>query len=107
MSTLGGWDPEAGRNTHEADKPTLIPVPSLLRSLLSDHLDPGYAAAAKAKAGGAKRRTRWQAWRWQPSGPLVIAAVCAAAVAQARSTAPGVRETQHVLSGSVKSAEAA
>jgi len=33
--------------------------------------------------------------------------VFAAAVAQARSTAPGVRETQQVLSGSVKSAEAA
>ena len=52
-SMLGGYDPEAGRNAHEADKPTLIPVPSLLRSLLSDHLDPGYAAAAQAKAAGA------------------------------------------------------
>ena len=52
MSMLGGYDPQAGRNAHEADKPTLIPVPSLLRSLLSDHLDPGYAAAAEAKAGG-------------------------------------------------------
>ena len=73
MSMLGGYDPEAGRNTHEAGRPTLIPVPSLLRSLLSYHLDPGYAAAAKAKAGGAKRRTRWQAWTWQLSGALVIA----------------------------------
>ncbi len=54
---LGGYDPQAGRHAHEADKPTLIPVPSLLRSLLSDHLDPGYAAAAEAKAGGATRRT--------------------------------------------------
>ena len=63
MSMLGGYDPDAGRNTHEADRPTLIPLPSLLRSLLSDHLDPGYAAAAKAKAGGAKRRTWWQAGR--------------------------------------------
>jgi uncharacterized protein YlxW (UPF0749 family) len=106
-STLGGYDPDAGRNTHEADRPTLIPVPSLLRSLLSDHLDPGYAAAAKAKADGTMRRTWWQAWTWQLCGALVIAAVFAAAVAQARSTAPGVRETQHVLSGSVKSAEAA
>ncbi len=53
-SMLGGYDSDAGRNTHEADRPTLIPLPSLLRSLLSDHLDPGYAAAAEAKAGGAK-----------------------------------------------------
>jgi uncharacterized protein YlxW (UPF0749 family) len=104
MSTLGGFDPDAGRNAHDADKPTLIPLPSLLRSLLTDHLDPGYAAAAEAKASG-RRRTWWQAWAWQIAGALVIAAVFAAAVAQARSTAPGVRETQQVLSGSVRSAE--
>ena len=104
-SLLGGYDPEAGRNSHDADKPTLIPVPSLLRSLLSDHLDPGYAAAAEAKAAG-KRRTWWQAWAWQIAGAFVIAVVIAAAVAQARSTAPGVQETQHVLAGSVRSLEA-
>ncbi|OBF35859.1 hypothetical protein A5724_14570 [Mycobacterium sp. ACS1612] len=107
MSTLGGYDPQAGRNAHEANKPTLIPVPSLLRSLLTDHLDPGYAAAAQAKAGSGARRTWWQAWVWQLSGALLIAAVFAGAVAQARSTAPGVRETQRVLVGSVKAAEAA
>jgi uncharacterized protein YlxW (UPF0749 family) len=106
VSTLGGYEPEAGRNAHDADKPTLIPVPSLLRSLLSDHLDPGYAAAAQARAADGKRRTWWQASMWQICGALVIAAVFAAAVAQARSTAPGVRETQQVLAGSVKSAEA-
>ncbi len=106
MSMLGGYDPDAGRNAHGADKPTLIPVPSLLRSLLSDHLDPGYAAAAKAKAAG-RRRTWWQAWAWQVGGALLIAAVIAGAVAQARSTAPGVRESQQVLAGSVRSAEAA
>ena len=106
MSALGGYDPHAGRNAHQANTPTLIPVPSLLRSLLTDHLDPGYAAAAKAKEEG-RRRKWWQAWAWQICGALVIATVFAAAVAQARSTAPGVRESQHVLSGSVKSAEAA
>jgi uncharacterized protein YlxW (UPF0749 family) len=106
VSTLGGYDPQAGRNAHAADTPTLIPVPSLLRSLLSDHLDPGYAVAAEAKASGAKRRTWWQAWTWQICGALLIAAVFAGAVAQARSTAPGVRETQKVLAGTVKAAEA-
>jgi uncharacterized protein YlxW (UPF0749 family) len=106
MSMLGGYDPEAGRSAHDADKPTLIPVPSLLRSLLSDHLDPGYAAAAEAKAAG-RHRTWWQVWAWQIAGALVIAAVFAAAVAQARSTAPGVRESQQVLAGSVRSAETA
>jgi uncharacterized protein YlxW (UPF0749 family) len=106
MTFLGGYDPDAGRSAHDAHKPTLIPVPSLLRSLLSDHLDPGYAAAAEAKAAG-RRRTWWQAWAWQVCGALLIAAVFAAALAQARSTAPGVRETQQVLAGSVRSAEAA
>jgi uncharacterized protein YlxW (UPF0749 family) len=106
MSGLGGYDPQAGRSAHAAEKPTLIPVPSLLRSLLSDHLDPGYAAAAEAKATDGKGRTWWQASMWQILGALLIAAVFAAALAQARSTAPGVRATQQVLAGSVKSAEA-
>lgn len=103
---LGGYDPQAGRNAHEANTPTLIPVPSLLRSLLSEHLDPGYAAAAEVKAAGTQRK-RWQSWTWQLCGAALIAVVFAAAVAQARTTAPGVRETQHVLAGSVRSAEAA
>src|SRR4051812_43416539 len=106
MNVLGGYDPHAGRNAHQAGKPTLIPVPSLLRSLLSDHLDPGYAAAAQAKAAG--RRRRWgQTGAGQMGGAWVIAAVFALARAQARSTARGVRETQQVRGGSVKSAEAA
>lgn len=105
MSQLGGYDPQAGRSAHVANRPTLIPVPSLLRSLLSDHLDAGYQAAADAKEQG-KERKRWQSWAWQIAGAFLIALVFVAAVAQARSTAPGVRETQHVLSGSVRSAEA-
>jgi uncharacterized protein YlxW (UPF0749 family) len=104
MTHLGGYDPEAGRSAHQARKPTLIPVPSLLASLLSDHLDPGYRAAADAKKQG-KQRKSWQTWAWQIAGAVLIAAVFVAAVAQARSTAPGVRESQHVLSGSVRSAE--
>src|SRR5947207_13559316 len=61
MSMLGGYDPPAARNTHQANTPTLIPLPSLLRSLLSDHLDPRYAAAAEATAAGTRRQ--WcEAW---------------------------------------------
>ncbi|MDT7737924.1 MAG: hypothetical protein QOK09_1293, partial [Mycobacterium sp.] len=41
---LGGYDPNAGLSAHDAERPQLIPVPSLLRALLSEHLDPGYAA---------------------------------------------------------------
>lgn len=102
--TLGGYDPEAGHSAHGADRPTKIPVPSLLRSLLTEHLDPGYVAAAEAKAAG-RRRPRWQQWAWQLAGALLLVVVFAAAVAQARATAPGVRETQHVLAGSVRTAQ--
>ncbi|MGH3678102.1 MAG: DUF881 domain-containing protein [Mycobacterium sp.] len=103
---LGGYDPEAGRNVHEADAPTLIPVPSLLRSLLSDHLDPGYAAAAAERRNGGRPRGRIATWAWQVLAALAVATVFAFALAQAQSTAPGVRQTQQVLGGSVRSAEA-
>lgn len=104
MSTLGGYNPASGRNTHEAGRPPLIPVPSLLRSLLSDHLDPGYAAAAAAKAE--RQRGKPAEWAWQVLAAVVVAGVFALAWAQAQSTAPGVRESQKVLAGSVRSAEA-
>lgn len=100
MSNLGGFD--AGRNTGEAGGPTLIPVPSLLRSLLSDHLDPGYATAA----GANQQRARPVEWTWQILAAVVVATVFALAWAQAQSTAPRVRESQRVLAGSVRHAEA-
>ena len=103
MSALGGYDPASGRNAHEAGRPTLIPVPSLLRSLLSDHLDPGYAAAAAAKSE--RQRAKPAEWTWQVLAAVVVAAVFALAWAQAQSTAPGVRESQQVLAGSVRSAQ--
>ncbi|ANI40075.1 DUF881 domain-containing protein [Mycolicibacterium vaccae] len=102
MSTMGGFD-SAGRNAHEPGAPTRIPVPSLLRSLLTEHLDPGYAAAAAA----GKPRRRGSGALWQVLAAVLVATVFALAWAQARDTAPGVRETQQVLAGSVRSAEAA
>lgn len=100
MTQLGGFDPSAGRTAHRAGAPTLIPVPSLLRSLLSEHLDPGYAAAAHAPRGRTDRL-------WQLVAAALVAAVFALAWSQARATAPGVRESQQVLVASVRSAEAA
>jgi uncharacterized protein YlxW (UPF0749 family) len=100
---LGGFSRDAGRNAHEADAPTLLPVPSLLRSLLSDHLDPGYAAAAE-KSGGRPRR-RGVEWAWQLTAGVAVAAVLATAAAQAQSVAPATRETQHVLADGVRTAQ--
>lgn len=84
---LGGYRPES---------------PSLLRTLLSEHLDPGYAAATAARAPGDRPCRQWI---WQTAAALLVAAVFAAAAAQARTLAPGVTEAQRVLAGSVKSAE--
>jgi uncharacterized protein YlxW (UPF0749 family) len=102
---LGGYSPEAGRNAHEAEAPTLIPVPSLLRALLSEHLDPGYAAAAARRKEGSTRE-RWSERSWQVLAGLAVAAVFATAAAQAQTVAPATRETQHVLADGVRSAEA-
>jgi uncharacterized protein YlxW (UPF0749 family) len=107
---LGGYDPDAGRNVHAADRPQLIPVPSLLRALLSEHLDPGYAAAAAKRARSDKppvARARVVDWIWEALAALLVATVFAAAVAQARLVAPGVSAAQQVLAGSVRSEEAA
>ncbi len=109
---LGGYEPSASHSAHEAARPTLIPVPSLLRALLSEHLDPGYAAAAAkraAKRAGAPPSGRQRAfgWLWQALAALLIATVFAAAVAQARSVAPGVRTAQQLLVRNVRSTEAA
>lgn len=107
---LGGYNPDAGRSAHEAARPQLIPVPSLLRALLSEHLDPGYAAAAARRGdSAAPRRGRRRAfgWVWQALAALLIATVFAAAVAQARSVAPGVRTAQQLLLQSVRESEAA
>ncbi|CQD14179.1 membrane associated protein [Mycobacterium lentiflavum] len=105
---LGGYDPNAGRSAHAAARPTLIPVPSLLRALLSEHLDPGYAAAAERRAGQGtpqSGRTRVFGWLWQALAAMLVATVFAAAVAQARSVEPGVRTAQQLLARSVRSIE--
>jgi uncharacterized protein YlxW (UPF0749 family) len=106
---LGGYDPNAGLSAHNAGRPQLIPVPSLLRALLSDHLDPGYAAAAaeRDRTGDIQTgRTRILGWGWQAVAALLVATVFAAAVAQARLVAPGVSAAQRTLAAGVRSAEA-
>ena len=103
---LGGYSPDAGRNAHQAGAPTMIPVPSLLRSLLSDHLDPGYAAAAERRATAPPPRPV-VTWGWQILAGLLVTAVFAAAAAQAASVAPATQETRQVLATGVRNAERA
>jgi uncharacterized protein YlxW (UPF0749 family) len=103
---LGGYSPDAGRNAHESGAPALIPVPSLLRSLLSDHLDPGYVAAAERQKSR-EPRSRASNWTWQILAGLLVTAVFAAAAAQAESVAPSTQETRKVLAAGVRNAERA
>jgi len=88
------------------DSGTAARMPSLLGSLLSNHLDPGYAAAAaeRRRAGDPGRPAARRGW--QAVAALLIAAVFAAAVAQARSTAPGVTAAQQALAASVTADQA-
>ena len=105
---LGGYDPNAGHSAHAAARPQQIPVPSLLRALLSEHLDPGYAAAAEKRSRAAaphSGRARVSGWLWQALAAMLAATVFAAAVAQARSVEPGVHTAQQLLVRSVRSAE--
>ncbi|HEX4391744.1 MAG TPA: hypothetical protein VH084_09395, partial [Mycobacterium sp.] len=85
-TALGGYNPYSGLSAHEAGRVQRIPVPSLLRALLSEHLDPGYAAAAAQHDTSEKPtgRARVQGWFWQALAALLVAVVFAAAVAQAR-----------------------
>src|SRR5271155_3634241 len=101
---LGGYDPNAGHSAHAATRPKHIPVPSLLRALLSEHLDPGYAAAAAKRdhsASPQSGRARAFGWFWQALAATLVATVFAAAVAQARSVEPGVRAAQELLASNV------
>ncbi|MFI2841628.1 Uncharacterized conserved protein YlxW, UPF0749 family [Mycolicibacterium neoaurum] len=102
-NSLGGYHPRAGLSAHQAGAPRRIPVPSLLRSLLTDHLDPGYAAAAAARTGQPPRRGRQ--WGWTLLAGLIVAGVFAAAASQAQALAPANRQTQQVLSESARAAE--
>ncbi|MDX1891935.1 DUF881 domain-containing protein [Mycolicibacterium sp. 050158] len=103
---LGGYSPDAGRSAHVAGAPSLIPVPSLLRSLLSDHLDPGYAAAAERRASGERRGVATN-WGWRILAGSLVTAVFAAAAAQAQSVAPTTQESRQVLAEGVRSAQRA
>ena len=106
-SSLGGFRPDAGLNHHAAGAPQRIPVPSLLRSLLTDHLDPGYAAAAAkrpdTRTEGLPGRLRGGCWTLL--GGLTVAAVFAAAASQAQSVAPVNQQTQQVLADSVRAGD--
>ncbi|MFV0494706.1 DUF881 domain-containing protein [Mycobacterium sp.] len=106
---LGGYDPNAGYRADTTARRQHLPVPTLLRSLLSEHLDPGYAMAAaekKRRSESGNPRRAVSGWLWQALAATLVAAVFAAGVAQARSVAPGMRSAQQLLAANVRSTQA-
>lgn len=103
--SLGGFAPEAGLAADQRRVPRL-PVPNLLRELLSQHLDPGYAAMAVRRAETGARRPKAADLGWRIVAALLLAAVFAVAIAQTRSLEPGLNDAQKVLARNARATEA-
>ena len=81
------------------------PVPSLLKSLMNDHLDPGYAAAAAERDRGHAKPTRIGAGAWIAAGAALVGLVFGIAYAQASSSASDVDQTRTEMLSKVRAAE--
>ena len=64
------------------------PVPSLLQSLMNDHLDPGYEGAAEDREQGHSRQTRVGQQVWIAIGALLVGLVLSVAYRQATERDP-------------------
>lgn len=81
------------------------PVPSLLRSLMNDHLDPGYAAAAEGREQGHSRPSRVESRIWIMAGALLVGLVLAVAYRQAIERIPGTAQVRTELLAKVREAQ--
>ncbi|WP_072690068.1 DUF881 domain-containing protein [Rhodococcus marinonascens] len=70
------------------------PVPSLLKSLMNDHLDPGYEAAAKDREQGHSRPSRVGRQLWIGIGALLVGLVLSVAYRQAVERLPATEQVQ-------------
>lgn len=84
------------------------PVPSLLRSLLTDHLDPGYADEARLQASGKRRRpSRAVAIGWLVVGTLGVGLVFGVSGAQESRRAPDTMLIQQQIADDVRAQQSA
>lgn len=81
------------------------PVPSLLKALLEDHLDPGYAAAAHDRAAGHARPTRVGIGLWLVLGGLLAGLVLGVAYAQNIERESGTDQARNEILATVRTAE--
>lgn len=70
------------------------PVPSLLRSLMTEHLDPGYEAAAEDREMGHLRSTRISNRIWVVVGAVLVGLIFGVASGQASGRAPGTQQVR-------------
>lgn len=78
------------------------PVPSLLTSLLTDHLDHGYAAAARRRGGDPPRGGR----AYLLVGLLLAGLTCGIAARRTEENAPSVAQTRAALLADIEAAQA-
>ncbi|MGF0310209.1 DUF881 domain-containing protein [Rhodococcus sp. IEGM1428] len=81
------------------------PVPSLLTSLLTDHLDPGYAAAAAERTAQHTRKPRVPAALWLLTGAVVVGLIFGVALSQLASGAAEVDRAGADASAAVRAAQ--
>lgn len=81
------------------------PVPSLLKSLLEDHLDPGYAAAAADRDTG-HPTTATRARTWLTVGLVITGLVLGVAFAHNRDNDPGTDDTRAEILATLTDADA-
>jgi uncharacterized protein YlxW (UPF0749 family) len=78
-------------------------VPSLLRSLLNDHLDPGYAGRARNRTAAVPRG---RARAWLAVGGIVMGAVLGVGWGQTRDRAPDAAQVRTALQNEATAAHA-
>ncbi|QII06192.1 DUF881 domain-containing protein [Rhodococcoides fascians A25f] len=81
------------------------PVPSLLTSLLTDHLDPGYAGAAAERTAQHTRKPRVPAALWLLTGAVVVGLIFGVALSQLASGAAEVDSAGADASAAVRAAQ--
>ncbi|MEU5844413.1 DUF881 domain-containing protein [Rhodococcus sp. NPDC047139] len=81
------------------------PVPSLLKSLLEDQLDPGYAASAADRAAGRPSTGRRAARAWLVTGAVLAGAVIGVAFAQNADVRAGTDRTRTEILDSLRSGD--
>ena len=80
------------------------PVPSLLTALLEDHLDPGYAAAARDRTTSHARPVRKGVLVWITVGALLVGLTIGIAYAETSDRGPGSDRVQAEMLAGVRAA---